>query len=94
VQRVTEIIGSIAHASREQTGGIERVNDALAHMEQDTQQNAALVEETAASAHALQEQAANLAQLVSVFTLAAATRPTPSAAAARARLGAPVPRSA
>jgi methyl-accepting chemotaxis protein len=91
VQRVTEIIGSIARASREQTGGIERVNDALADMEQDTQQNAALVEETAASAHALQEQAANLAQLVSVFTLApAAQQRVPAPAAVRARLGAPV----
>jgi methyl-accepting chemotaxis protein len=70
VQRVTDIMGAIAHASREQTGGIESVNQAITHMEHDTQQNAALVEQTSASALALQEQAANLAQAVSVFVLA------------------------
>jgi methyl-accepting chemotaxis protein len=73
VQRVTDIMGAIARASREQTGGIERVNGTIAHMEHDTQQNAALVEQTAASAAALQEQAAKLAQAVSVFRLAPAT---------------------
>jgi methyl-accepting chemotaxis protein len=72
VQRVTDIMGAIARASREQTSGIERVNGTIAHMENDTQQNAALVEQTAASATALQEQAARLAQAVSVFRLAPA----------------------
>jgi methyl-accepting chemotaxis protein len=76
VQRVTEIMGSIAHTSHQQTGGIENVNSSIAHMERDTQQNAALVEQTAASAHALQEQAARLAQAVSVFTLGAGAMPT------------------
>jgi methyl-accepting chemotaxis protein len=70
VQRVTTIIGAIAAASSEQTDGIEHVNAAVAQMEQDTQHNARLVEETAGSAAELREQAANLAQVVSVFTLA------------------------
>jgi methyl-accepting chemotaxis protein len=99
VQRVTGIIASIAHASQEQTGGIEQVNHTIARMERDTQQNAALVEQTAASASALQEQAANLARAVSVFTLApsvpAATRATPDRAATpRQQLPAPMRRSA
>ena len=79
VQRVTDIMASIAQASREQTSGIEHVNAAIADMEQDTQHNALLVEETAVSATALQEQAANLAHVVSVFTLAASATPAHSA---------------
>lgn len=71
VRRVTDIMGSIAQASREQTKGIERVNHAIAQMDEDTQHNVALVETTAASAAALQDQATDLAQVVSVFTLAA-----------------------
>lgn len=93
VQRVTDIMGSIAHASQEQGSGIESVNGAIAHMERDTQQNASLVEQTSASALALQEQAANLAQAVSVFLLAPGAH-TPAAArpGARAeRLAAPRP---
>jgi methyl-accepting chemotaxis protein len=70
VHRVTPIIAAIAEASGVQTGGIEHVNEAIAEMEQDTQHNARLVEETAGFAAALREQAASLAQVVSVFTLA------------------------
>jgi methyl-accepting chemotaxis protein len=70
VKRVAEIMAAIADASNAQTAGIEHVNDAIAQVEQDTQQNAQLVEETADYAKALQEQAASLAQVVSVFTLA------------------------
>jgi methyl-accepting chemotaxis protein len=69
VRRVTDIIAEIAAASEEQSSGIKQVNEAIAQMDNVTQQNAALVEEAAASANALQDQASNLSQMVSVFTL-------------------------
>jgi methyl-accepting chemotaxis protein len=67
VQRVTDIMAEITAASVEQTSGIEQINMAVVQMDQVTQQNAALVEEAAAAAEAMQEQAAQLAQAVSVF---------------------------
>jgi methyl-accepting chemotaxis protein-1 (serine sensor receptor) len=67
VQRVTDIMAEITAASTEQTQGIEQVNVAVVQMDQVTQQNAALVEEAAAAAEAMQDQAARLAQVVSVF---------------------------
>ncbi|QRX83177.1 methyl-accepting chemotaxis protein [Glaciimonas sp. PAMC28666] len=67
VKRVTDIMGEITAASQEQTSGIEQVNQAIMQMDQVTQQNAALVEEAAAAAASLQEQAGNLVQVVSVF---------------------------
>jgi methyl-accepting chemotaxis protein len=70
VQRVTDIMGEITSASVEQTAGIEQVNVAVTQMDQVTQQNAALVEEAAAAAEAMQEQARGLAEAVSVFRLA------------------------
>jgi methyl-accepting chemotaxis protein len=70
IQRVTDIMGEIARASMEQSAGIAQVNQAVAHMDQTTQQNAALVEEAAAAAGSLEQQAENLLQFVSVFTLA------------------------
>jgi methyl-accepting chemotaxis protein len=69
VKRVTDIMGEITSASNEQSAGIEQVNQAIAQMDEVTQQNAALVEEAAAAAESLQDQAANLAQVVSVFKL-------------------------
>ena len=66
-QAVTRIMGDIAVASREQTLGVEQVNSAVAHMDQVTQQNAALVEEAAAAAASLAQQAVQLTQAVSVF---------------------------
>ncbi|MGH8809837.1 MAG: methyl-accepting chemotaxis protein, partial [Noviherbaspirillum sp.] len=69
VKRVTDIMGEITAASQEQTSGIEQINQAISQMDEGTQQNAALVEEAAAAADAMQNQAANLAQLVSVFKL-------------------------
>jgi methyl-accepting chemotaxis protein len=81
VKRVTDIMGAIAEASSAQTVGIEHINDAIARMDQDTQHNAALVEETADSAAALREQAASLAQVVSVFTLARQGHAEPALAA-------------
>lgn len=70
VRRVTDIMGEITAASQEQTSGIEQINQAVAQMDQVTQQNAALVEEAAAAADALQGQAGQLSQAVSAFKLA------------------------
>lgn len=69
VKRVTDIMAEITAASHEQSTGIEQVNQAVSQMDQVTQQNAALVEEAAAAADSLKDQAANLAQVVSVFKL-------------------------
>ncbi len=69
VRRVSDIVGEIAAASDEQRAGIEQVNMAITQMDQVTQQNAALVEQAAAAAASMQEQAAKLAQAVSVFRL-------------------------
>ena len=69
VKRVTDIMAEITAASQEQTQGIEQINQAITQMDQVTQQNAALVEEAAAAAASLQEQAAGLSQVVSVFRL-------------------------
>ncbi|PMQ17819.1 methyl-accepting chemotaxis protein [Janthinobacterium sp. AD80] len=69
VQQVSGIMAEIAQASEEQRSGIEQVNQAIAQMDQVTQQNAALVEEAAAAADALQEQAHELTQVVGVFKL-------------------------
>ena len=66
---VTSIMGEISNASEEQSAGIEQVNQAISEMDQVTQQNAALVEEASAAAEAMQEQASELAQVVSVFRL-------------------------
>jgi len=62
-------MGEITAASQEQSTGIEQVNQAIAQMDQVTQQNAALVEEAAAAAQSMQEQAASLVEAVSVFKL-------------------------
>lgn len=70
VQRVGDIIGEITAASGEQSSGIGQVNQAVGDIDRMTQQNAALVEESAAAAQSLREQAARLAQVVSQFRLA------------------------
>jgi methyl-accepting chemotaxis protein len=70
VSRVTSIIGEISAAGQEQTAGIDQINQAIGQMDQVTQQNAALVEEAAAASESLQEQAARLADIVSVFKVA------------------------
>ena len=71
VGRMTGIMAEITAASREQSTGIGHVNQAIAEMDSVTQQNAALVEQAAAAAGSMQDQAANLAQLVSRFKLQA-----------------------
>ena len=69
VKRVTDLIGEISSASTEQSAGIGQIGDAVAQLDQVTQQNAALVEESAAAAESLKHQAATLAQTVAVFKL-------------------------
>ena len=69
VQRVADLMGEIASASQEQSQGIAQVNATVTQMDDATQQNAALVEEAAAAAQSLQDQADRLAQVVSVFKL-------------------------
>jgi len=69
VQRVTDIMGEIAAASEEQSGGIDQVARAVTQMDEVTQQNAALVEEAAAAASSLEDQADKLRQAVAVFQL-------------------------
>ncbi|WDZ97542.1 methyl-accepting chemotaxis protein [Herbaspirillum sp. WKF16] len=67
VKRVTDIVGEISSASQEQSSGIAEVGRAITQMDEGTQQNAALVEQAAAAAQSLQDQAATLASLVSRF---------------------------
>ncbi|WP_164963566.1 methyl-accepting chemotaxis protein [Rubrivivax sp. JA1026] len=100
VQRVSQLIGEITNATVEQSSGIGQVGDAVGQLDQVTQQNAALVEESAAAAESLRLQAARLAEVVGVFKLAAGgvtladTAPTPPRAApARATASAPAPRA-
>src|SRR5476649_2549927 len=81
VNRVSAIMGEISRSGEEQRAGIAQVHDAVAQMDQVTQQNAALVEQAAGAAEALQEQAAELAQVVHIFNLDA-----PSSAAAAPRM--------
>jgi len=69
VRRVTDIMSEIANASQEQSAGIEQVNHSIIEMDAMTQQNAALVEEAAAAAQSLQDQANELARVVSIFKL-------------------------
>ncbi len=71
VKRVTDIMGEISAASAEQSSGIEQVNKAVTQMDEVTQQNAALVEQAAAAAGSLEEQAHRLKDAVSVFKVAA-----------------------
>ncbi|MFC3149303.1 methyl-accepting chemotaxis protein [Piscinibacterium candidicorallinum] len=67
VSRVSDIIGEISSAMSEQTSGIGEVNGSVSRLDQMTQQNAALVEESAAAAESLKDQAERLARAVSVF---------------------------
>ena len=69
IRRVTDIMAEISAAGREQELGIGQINQAVAEMDTVTQQNAALVEEAAAASEAMQEQAAALAEMVSIFKL-------------------------
>jgi septal ring factor EnvC (AmiA/AmiB activator) len=76
VKHVADIMSEITAASQEQSSGIGEVNQAIAQMDEMTQQNAALVEQAAAAAESMQEQAAMLAQAVSVFKLDISVAPS------------------
>jgi methyl-accepting chemotaxis protein len=75
VMHVADIMREITAASEEQSSGIEEVNRAIAHMDEMTQQNAALVEEAAAAAQSMQDQAATLGYTVAVFKMEGGTAP-------------------
>ena len=81
IQRVTVIMGEISAASNEQALGVSQVGDAVMQMDEVTQQNAALVEESAAAADSLRTQAQQLVQAVSVFYLGDAPVQPPAAVA-------------
>jgi len=75
IQRVTQIMGEITAASIEQSAGVSQVGDAVTQMDQATQQNAALVEESAAAAESMKIQAQQLVRAVAVFKLANTVSP-------------------
>ena len=81
VQRVTDIIGEISAAAREQSEGIGVVNGSVVQLDQMTQQNAALVEESAAAAESLREQSNRMAEAIAVFKLGGSAAPTRAYAA-------------
>jgi len=89
VKRVTEIVVAITTASQEQSMGIDQVNQAMAQIDRVTQQNAALVEEAAASAESLQDQASQLVSAIVAFKLDEASADS-GAAPAQAAKPAPV----
>ena len=83
VTRVTDIMGEIASASDEQSRGIDQVGQAVTEMDRVTQQNASLVEESAAAAASLEEQASRLSQSVAVFRVPRAVQPGVASAVVR-----------
>ncbi|MGK5023924.1 methyl-accepting chemotaxis protein [Janthinobacterium sp. RB2R34] len=95
VQQLATIMSEITVASREQSAGIGEINTAITHMDTMTQQNAALVEQAAAAAESLQEQAVDLAQAVGMFrlgdTVAASAPARPEKARPAAANAAPRP---
>lgn len=88
VKRMTDIMGEITSASREQEAGIEQINQAITEMDTVTQQNAALVEQ-AAAAEALRDQAASLAQVAGIFQLDGVPANNPRGSAVATRRDAP-----
>ena len=72
VQKLTDIVGEISAASSEQASGIRQVNNAIVHMDESTQQNAALVEEASAASDSMRHQAQQLAQLMNFFDIGSA----------------------
>ncbi|MES2163665.1 MAG: methyl-accepting chemotaxis protein [Pseudomonadota bacterium] len=97
IKQVTDIVGEISAATQEQNDGIAQVHQAVTQMDQTTQQNSALVEETAAAAQTLREQADKLEQVVSAFKInasAAAYAPPKRPVRAAAPVVATLPRAA
>ncbi len=91
VQQVADIMAEITSASAEQSLGIEQVNEAIAQMDQMTQQNATLVQQAAAAAQSMQDEAQALAQSVSTFKLPAGMEQAAPAARRAAPTPAPAP---
>jgi len=83
VRRVADLISEISAASTEQSKGIGQIGDAVSQLDQVTQQNAALVEESAAAAESLRMQAGQLAETVAAFKLEAAAAPVATRKASR-----------
>jgi methyl-accepting chemotaxis protein len=83
VKRVTDLIGEITSSAAEQRDGINQVNQAISNLDQMTQQNASLVEESAAAATALRDQAQRLAQVVAVFNVGTGAQTAAQLAAPR-----------
>ena len=83
VRRVTDIIGEISAAAREQSEGIGSVNGTMAQLDQATQQNAALVEQSAAAAESLKDQAQRLAGIIAVFQVGHSPTPVSTSAPLR-----------
>ena len=79
VQRVSDLIGEITASSTEQRDGIAQVNQAVTHLDQMTQQNAALVEESTAAAASMRDQAQHLADVIAVFNVGAMPARAPAA---------------
>ena len=94
VKRVADIVGEIAAASAEQASGIDQVNAAVTQMDEMTQQNAALVEESAAAAHALEDQSGELTRLMSFFQVGGAQATQAPAASADRPAAKPAPKPA
>jgi methyl-accepting chemotaxis protein len=92
IRRVTDIMGEISAASRQQSSGVAQVGEAVTQMDQATQQNAALVEQMAAAASSLKSQAGELVSAVSVFKINGSETHY-SAAPVQMRALAPAPRS-
>jgi len=70
IRRVTDLVAEISSANVAQSSGVQQVGEAVSQMDQATQQNAALVEESAAAAESLRDQAQRLVEVVSVFKVA------------------------
>ncbi|MEQ8763292.1 MAG: methyl-accepting chemotaxis protein [Planctomycetota bacterium] len=99
VKKVSDIIAEIAAASREQSSGIQQVNQAITQMDQVTQKNQAMVEQAAAASEALDEQAKSLNSMMSFFRIDGLSQPAtvptkPAASAKPGRSSAESPRSA
>ncbi|WP_194712576.1 methyl-accepting chemotaxis protein [Noviherbaspirillum soli] len=93
VKRVSDIISEIAAASGEQRVGIEQVNEAVSQMDQVTQQNAALVEQAAAAAESMKDQAATLAKAVGIFRVQGGAQAAAAPAARTVRTVAQAPKA-
>ena len=76
IQRVTTLMTDISAATAEQSSGMGQIGEAVQHLDQTTQQNAALVEELSAAARSLEDQAQGQVQTISVFTLPRDQTPT------------------